>query len=116
MSSPDEELNQQIQRKFIRENVKPFQNTRKINITDDSIPVYKVEKIREPIEEEQQLPYTPIMDEKKNNYHNCMEIYYSIQNCPICRKIYSKNDSIYISIIIILVITIIILLKMVFQK
>ena len=114
MSSPDEDLNGQIQRKFIREHVKPFQNSRKINIMEDSIPVYKVEKPEEIIEE-QPLPYTPVV-EKPQPYHNCMEIYYSIQNCPICRKIYAKHDGIYISSIIILCIIIIILLKIVFQK
>ena len=114
MSSPDEELNEQIQRKFIREHVKPFQNTRKINIMEDTIPVYKVEKPKEVIQE-QSLPYTPIL-EKPQPFHNCMEFYYSIQNCPICKKMYTKHDGIYISTIIILCIIIIILLKIVFQK
>ena len=114
MSSPDEELNEQIQRKFIREHVKPFQNSRKINIMEDSIPVYKVEK-QEEIIEEKPLPYTPIL-EKPQQYHNCMEIYYSIQNCPICKKMYSNHSGIFIGIIIILCIIIIILLKIVFQK
>ena len=115
MSSPDEELNEQIQRKFIREHVKPFQNTRKINIMEDSIPVYKVEKPEEIIEE-QPLPYTPILEKSQQYHHNCIEIYHSIQNCPICKKMYSNHSGIYISTIIILCIIIIILLKMVFQK
>ena len=115
MSSPDEELNEQIQRKFIREHVKPFRNSRKINIPEDSIPVYKVEKVEDIIKDPEPLPYSPI-PEREKNYHNCMDIYYSIQNCPICKKIYAKHDGIYISCIIILCIVIIILLKIVYQK
>ena len=91
--------------------LKPFQNSRKINMMEDSIPVYKVEKVQEP----EYLPFTPIQKTDKM-YHNCMEIYNIIKNCPLCRKIYKRYDGIYIFTIIILCIIIIILLKIIFQK
>lgn len=114
-SSPDEELNQQIQNKFIRDNVKPFASQPKISMEENSIPVYKVESQKTNQEEIINFPqnnFTPIT----HPTHNCIDFYYSVRNCPICKHLYSKNDGIYISVIVILCITVIILLKMVYQK
>lgn len=125
MSSPDEELNQQIQNKFIRDTVRPFESKSRIQFEEDKIPTYKVEKSEPIIEHMFQPPiqnFTPINDNlvfsepNVSTPHNCVHIFESVRKCPICKHLYSKNDGIYISVIIILIIVIIILLKIVFQK
>lgn len=124
MSSPDEELNQQIQNKFIRDTVRPFDSKSRIQFEENSIPTYKVEKPFLPppepkiMERPKSLTFTPI--ESNNNHsfhsHNCIETFENVRNCPICKHLYSKNDGIYVSVIIILVIIIVLLLKMIYQK
>lgn len=115
MSSPSEELNQQIQNKFIRETVKPFQSKSKISMEEDSIPVYKVDPPKKPINEENiagipQNNFTPI-SYPMDNY---LDFYSSVR--VMCKHLYGRNDGIYIAIIIILSIAVIILLKIVYQK
>ena len=114
MSSPDEELNQQIQNKFIRDTVKPFQSKSKISIEEDGIPIYKVEPNENPIEDHPvrlpQTNFTPITQPMENY----LDFYSSVRT--MCKHLYSRNDGIYFAIIIILSIIIIILLKIVYQK
>lgn len=115
MSSPDEELNQQIQNKFIRDTVKPFQSKSKISMEENGIPVYKVEQERKPINEESilhmpQTNFTPI----SHPMDNYLDFYSSVRT--MCKHLYGRNDGIYIAVIIILCIALIILLKIVYQK
>jgi hypothetical protein len=114
MSSHNEELNQQIQNKFIRDTVKPFQSKSKISMEESGIPVYKVESNENSIEDEfVKTPphnFTPIT-QPMNNY---VDFYSSVRT--MCKHLYGRNDGIYFAIIIILCIFIIILLKIVYQK
>lgn len=124
MSSPDEQLNQQIQNKFIRETTRPFESKSRIQFEENSIPTYKVEKNIPPpppppmMDIEKSLSFTPITNHHNSTFHNhnCVDTFEFVRNCPICKHLYSKNDGIYISVIIILVILIILLLKMIYHQ
>lgn len=122
MSSPDEQLNQQIQNKFIRDTVRPFESKSRIQFEENSIPTYKVEKPIEPpprmMEIQKPLAFTPVTEHFRfhSEHHNCVETFDYVRNCPICKHLYSKNDGIYICVIIILVILIILLLKMIYHQ
>lgn len=125
MSSPDEELNQQIKNKFIRDTVRPFESKSRIQFEENSIPTYKVEKHPMPqppqpqmMEPPKSLSFTPINSTNHNSFHshNCIETFDCVRSCPICKHLYSKNDGIYVCVIIILVIIIILLLKSIYQK
>lgn len=124
MSSPDEELNQQIQNKFIRDTVRPFESKSRIQFEENSIPTYKVEKPLVPppqpqmMEPPRSLSFTPINARDSNPFdsHNCIETFNCVRSCPICKHLYSKNDGIYVCVIIILIIIIILLMKIIFQK
>lgn len=170
MSSPDEDLNKQINHKFIRPTYKPFQDKpialqKKIDIDENGLPTYKVERTSKshnfsPLENTKMvtpipaLNYTPQNDNihalpnqqelithrrqmmeqmslagtlppvpqdytKKDDFtnkkhHNCCELYHEVQSCPVCKNVYTKNDGIYITVIVILLVIILFLLKKIF--
>lgn len=159
--SPDEDLNKQIQHKFIRPTYRPFQEKpmssiqRKIDIDQNGLPTYRVQRNAEktnitgtsstpplnytpqhdidgnhlPNQEEliqnreqmlRQIPITelyknpPSTEKPSNNYHNCCDLYHQVQSCPVCKSVYTKNDGIYITVIVILLVIILFLLKKIF--
>lgn len=164
MSSPDEDLNKQINHKFIRPTYKPFQGTpmglqKKIKIDPNGLPTYKIEKTNLPKETmhgppeisnltmDKKMQTTPVpslnytpqdilpqvpMEVKPNEklllspppdlpkpkptapYHNCCDLYHQVQSCPVCKSVYTKNDGIYITVIVILLVVILFLLKKIF--
>lgn len=162
MSSPDEDLNKQINHKFIRPAYKPFQGTpmglqKKIKIDPNGLPTYKIEKTNLPEERkhspteisnltlDKKMQTTPVpslnytlqgsvpieMRHKSNEkvlytppdfttmkptgqYHNCCDLYHQVQSCPVCKSVYTKNDGIYITVIVILLVVILFLLKKIF--
>ena len=125
MSSPDEELNQQIKNKFIRDTVRPFESKSRIQFEENSIPTYKVENLPmqpppspQMMEPSKPLSFTPINTNNSNPFHshNCIDTFECVRSCPICKHLYSKNDGIYVCVIIILIIIIILLLKSIYQK
>jgi hypothetical protein len=158
--SPDEDLNKQIQHKFIRPTYRPFQEKptssfqRKIDIDQNGLPTYRVERNTQktniaevstpplnytpqhdvvnhlPNQQEliqnreqmlRQIPITelynsqpPITERPSNKYHNCCDLYHQVQSCPVCKNVYTKNDGIYITVIVILLVIILFLLKKIF--
>lgn len=61
----------------------------------------------------------PIPQEYENattspKYHNCCELLHEVQSCPVCKQMYKKNDGIYITVIVILLVIILFLLKKIF--
>ena len=158
--SPDEDLNKQIQHKFIRPTYRPFHEKPtssvqpKIDIDHNGLPTYRVKRNTQrtdisgvssalnytpqddfvnhlPNQQEllqnreqmlRQIPVTELYktppptytERPENKYHNCCDLYHQVQSCPVCKNVYTKNDGIYITVIVILLVIILFLLKKIF--
>jgi hypothetical protein len=137
--SPDDDLNKQINHKFIRPVYKPFDGTplgfqKKIDMDPNGLPTYKIERTNEnsidppkkdlettmivdlppPLNYTPQNFSNPVEPEPSHKHHNCCELYHEVQSCPVCKNIYNKNDGIYITVIVILLVIILFLLKKIF--
>ena len=91
------EFQEQIQRRFIRNTIRPFSSIANIEVKDDLLPVYRIEKKPKkniPID----LPFTPF--QKKIEQKECFTL---SQPCKFCEKISKKGNTFFIILIFILV-------------
>lgn len=104
------EFQEQIQRRFIRNTIRPFSSIANIEVKDDLLPVYRIEKKPKkniPID----LPFTPF--QKKIEQKECFTL---SQPCKFCEKILKKGNTFFIILIFILVFIIVILLRKIYEK
>lgn len=78
----------------------PNTKTRPINLE-------KIPNLKMPVKMSKSQP-TPVPHKSD---HNCCAVYEDIQNCPVCKTVYSQKDGVYIAIITILAVIILLLLK-----
>ena len=72
---------------------------------------YPQEQLQEQFQEQFQETDT----QSHNTEHNCVSVSEHCQNCPVCKKLYSSDNTLYIIVIVILAVICILLVKKVIE-
>jgi hypothetical protein len=100
----EEEKTETIRRRFIRSHHSPHPQSGMILASDnDDIPI-RAERVQI-----QQRPAEII--EPPMPTFSCQDIYFHIENCPMCKKFYKPDNTMYLIVILILIIACTLLLK-----
>lgn len=101
----EDEQSETIHRRFIRSSHSPLPQSGMIADRVQAMPI-RSERIQI-----QQRPAEIIEPVVSAPSFSCQDIYYHIENCPMCKKFYKPDNTIYFIVILVLIIACTLLLK-----